>query len=105
MFGAKKLYWTLWDALFREVPSNYSATDLSSRIYNDQATTGRGEDVGCELGLEYTLIVAAELSRNYSTTVDKLHAVVLKVARVRCEISLNRKHPSRNIYAAEGRLC
>ena len=36
--------------------------DLSNRTYNGQATTGRGEDVGCGLGLKYALIVAAVVS-------------------------------------------
>ena len=30
---------------------------------NDRATTGQGEDVGCGLGLKYTLIVAAVISK------------------------------------------
>ena len=41
-----------------------------------------------------------EQSTNYLTTVKVL--VVLKVAQVGCEISLNRKCPSNNIYAAKG---
>ena len=41
-----------------------------------------------------------EQSINYSTTVEEL--VVLKVAQVGCEISLNRKRPSKIIYAANG---
>ena len=38
--------------------------DLSNRTYNGQATTGRGEDVGCGLGLKYLLIVAAVVSES-----------------------------------------
>ena len=38
-----------------------------------RATTGRGEGVGCRLGLRYALIVAAVVSEveNYSTAVDE----------------------------------
>ena len=37
--------------------------DLSNRTYNARATTGRGEGVGYGLGLKYTLIVAAIVSK------------------------------------------
>ena len=41
-----------------------------------------------------------EQSTNYSTTVEEL--VILKVTQVGCEISLNRKRPSKIVYAANG---
>ena len=41
LFGAKKLLQILRSALFREVPSNYSASDT----FPVGVTTGRGEGV------------------------------------------------------------
>ena len=46
------------------------------------------------------LIVVVVVS-SYSTTVKELHGVVLKVTQVGSKISLNRKRPSNDIYAAE----
>ena len=53
-----------------------------------------------EVRLAIDCCCGCERSRNYLTTVKEL--VVLKVAQVGCEISLNRKCPSNNIYAAKG---
>ena len=44
--------------MFREVPSNYSASDT----FPVEVTTSRGEGVGCGLGLKYGLIVAGFVS-------------------------------------------
>ena len=44
-----------------------------------------------------------EQSRNYSTIVKGL--VVLKVTRVACEVSLNRRHLSKNIYVTNRCPC
>ena len=68
----KKLLSTLGGILFREAPSNKSPTDtfqwtcevrtFSVGITTGQAATGRGEGIGCGLGLKYALIVAAIVS-------------------------------------------
>ena len=91
----KKKFRTLRGALFREVPSNLSATEtfqseLQRMSYNRPRWRCRMW-TGHEVGLDCCF--HCERSRNYST--------VLKVARVGCEISLNKKCPSKNIYAAK----
>ena len=54
-----------------------------------------------EVHLAIDCCCGCERSRNYSTTVKELHVVVLKVAQVGSKISLNRKHPSNDIYVAK----
>ena len=50
---------------------------------------GRGDGVGCGLGLKYALIVAAIVSKVEISE----ELAVSEVTRVGCEISLNRKRP------------
>ena len=54
-----------------------------------------------EVRLAIDCCCGCEQSRNYLTTVKELHVVVLKVAQVGSKISLNRKRPSNDIYAAK----
>ena len=89
--------------MFSKVPLNQSATvrplkpELQLPGYNWQRWRYRMW-TRLEVCLAIDCCCSCEWSRIYSTTVKVL--VVLKVVQLRCEISLNRKHSSKNIYAA-----
>ena len=102
---SEKILLTYRGAMFRDAPLNQSATvrPLKSELQRPSYNCLRWRFrmwAKLEVRLAIDCCCSCERSRNYLTTVEEL--VILKVAQVGCEISLNRKHPSKIIYAANG---